>query len=191
MTDILQVVQTNLFATEEEMIEARVPEHVRGRILRLRDIYNYWLHFPALEDKAIVAEIKRRYSMSTTVAYDDVRVIKYLLGSLNQCTEEYYRWLFLQRAEEGFRMARANNDPNAFARVLASLGKYTKLDKDKPSLPDYSVIVPQPFEISSDPTVAGFKKIPNVEEKARKMTARFIQDAEYEVVKTEKQDDNE
>lgn len=192
MTDsLVERTKAYLFASEQEMIDARLPEPERVRLIRLRDMYVYWLGNPTLPDKSIVAEIKRKYALSTTMAYDDVRLIKIVLGQLNQATEDYYRYLFMQRCEEGFQMARNNNDANAFARVLTALGKYCKLDKDKPSLPDYSVIVPQPFEISSDPTVAGFKKIPNVEEKARKMTARFIQDAEYEVVKPEKQDDNE
>ena len=87
-------------------------------------------------------------------------------------------------------MARTNNDPNAYARVLAAYGKYTKLDKEKHEGPDYSMIVPQTFEISGDPEVAGFKKIPNVEEKAKKMVARFIQEADYEIVEPKPNEDD-
>ncbi len=45
-------------------------------------------------------------------------------------------------------------------------------------MPDYSMIVPQTFEMSPDVTVAGFKAIPGVEEKARKMLARYIKESE-------------
>ena len=192
MTDsLVERTKTYLFASEQEMIDARLPEPERVRLIRLRDMYVYWLGNPTLPDKSIVAEIKRKYALSTTMAYDDVRLIKIILGQLNQATEDYYRYLFMQRCEEGFQMARNNNDANAFARVLTALGKYCKLDKEKPLAPDYSVIIPQPFEITDDPTVAGFKKIPNVEEKARKMTERFIQDADYEIVTEPKIEDNE
>lgn len=186
--ELIERTQEFLFASEEEMLQAKLPEPVRTRLYRLRDMYLYWLRTPKLPDGAVVQELQRKYKLSATVAYDDVRLIKVVLGNLNQATDDYYRWVFLQRCEEGFQMARANNDPNAFARVLASYGKYTKLDKEKAAGPDYSMIVPQTFEISGDPEVAGFKKIPNVEEKAKKMVAKFIQEADYEIV-NEKTDD--
>lgn len=186
--ELIERTQEFLFASEEEMIEARLPAPVRERLFRLRDMYMYWLRTPRLTDGAIAQEIQRRYKLSATVAYDDVRLIKTAIGNLNQASKEYHRWVFEQRAEEGFQMARTYHDPNAFAKMLASYGKYTGLDKEKHEGPDYSMIVPQTFEISGDPEVAGFKKIPNVEEKAKKMVARFIQEADYEIV-NEKTDD--
>lgn len=186
--ELIERTQEFLFASEEEMKQARLPEPVRERLFRLRDMYMYWLRTPKLTDGAVVQEIQRRYKLSTTVAYDDVRLIKTAIGNLNQASKEYYRWVFLQRAEEGFQMARQYHDPNAYSKVLASYGKYTGLDKEKHEGPDYSMIVPQTFEISGDPEVAGFKKIPNVEEKARKIVAEFIQETDYEIV-TDKTDD--
>ncbi len=188
--ELIERTQEFLFASEEEMIQARLPEPVRTRLFRLRDMYLYWQRSPRMTDGAVAQELQRRYKLSATMAYDDVRLIKVALGNLNQASEEYYKWVFLQRCEEGFQMARTNNDPNAFARVLAAYGKYTKLDKEKHEGPDYSMIVPQTFEISSDPEVAGFKKIPNVEEKAKKMVARFIQEADYEIVEPKPNEDD-
>ncbi len=172
--------QEFLFASEDEMKQANLPSHIQTRILRLRDIYLYWLHFPKLRDKAIVQETKRRYGIGDSMAYDDVRLIKTCLGTLNKATTDYYRWLFIERCEEGFQMARDNGDAGAFAKVLASLGKYTQLDKDESRVPDYSMIVPQPFEISPDVSVAGFKPIPNVEEKVKKMLTRYIKESAQE-----------
>lgn len=183
--DLIVRTQKYLFATEEEMCQARLPAPVRVRLLRLRDMYTYWLQNPRMEEKAVVAEIKRRYRLGDSVAYDDVRLLKTCIGNLNQSTNEYYRWLFLQRCEEGFQMARDNQDAGAYARVLACLGKYTRLDKDDSKVPDYSVIVPQPFEMTSDPEASGFKRIPNVEEKARKLLDRFIREAEVQDVEPE------
>ncbi len=169
--------QEFLFASEEEMQRAGLPMPMRKRIIRLRDIYLYWLNFPKLREKAIVLEVKRRYGVGDSMAYDDVRLVKTCLGTLNKATTEYYRWLFIERCEEAFQMARDKGDPSAFAKVLSALGKYTGLDKDESRVPDYSLIVPQPFEITADATVAGFKAIPNIEDKARKMLDRFIKEA--------------
>lgn len=176
--ELIQRTQHFLFASEEEMQQANLPRPVQQRLLRLRDIYNYWLANPRLTDKAIVSELRDRYHLGLSIAYEDLRLIKVCLGNLNQCTTDYYRYLFLQRAEEAFAMARANNDTKAFAATLATLGKYTRLDAPDGSAPDYSLIVPQSFEITADPASAGFKRIPNVEEKARRLLARYITEAQ-------------
>lgn len=78
----------------------------------------------------------------------DLALIKTCLGSLNQCSQDYLRWVFLQRCEEGFEMARKKDDPGAFAKVLSAYGKYSRLDREEGLAPDYSAIVPQVFEIS-------------------------------------------
>ena len=171
--ELIQKTQKFLFASEEEMIEAKVPANVRTRILRLRDLYTFWLNTPALGDKVIVAELRKRYGVSLSTAYEDIRLIKICLGNLNQQTTDYYRWVFLQRVEEAFQMARLNNDARAFSAALACLGKYTKLDKDESERPDYSAITPQSFEITADAEVAGFKRIPNLEEKTRKLLEKY------------------
>ena len=171
--EIVERTQQYLFASEEEMVAAKLPEKVRTRLKRLRDMYVFWLNTPQLVDKAIVTEMQRRYHIGLSVAYEDVRLIKLCLGNLNQATTDYYRYLFLQRAEEAFQMARDKNDPKSFAAVLATLGKYTKLDQEEQVGPDYESIQVQTFEITSDPTASGFARIPNVEEVAKKMLARY------------------
>ena len=81
-------------------------------------------------------------------------------------------------------MARASGDANAFAKVLSALGKFTRLDHDEDIGPDYSQIIPQQFELTSDPTEAGFQRIPNVNEKVRVLFARYKKESE-EAVYTE------
>ena len=90
-------------------------------------------------------------------------------------------------------MARDKGDAGAFAKVLSSLGKFTRLDHEQLTGPDYSQIIPQQFEITSDPSVAGFKRIPNVLQLTRQLERRFkkeIEVAEYETMepKTIKED---
>lgn len=183
--ELIQKTQEFLFADIEEMKTARIPVPMQERILRLRAMYTYWVGKPSLADKAVVDELVKRFHVSLRTAYDDVRLIKICLGNLNQMTQDYYRWLFLQRCEEGFQMAREKQDAGSFARVLASLGKYTRLDRDEDKTPDYSQIVPQQFEISADPEVAGFKRIPDLDKKIEKMLAKFRMEAEEALVITE------
>src|SRR5574344_1512911 len=170
--------QERLFLPEEEMVKSGVPEPTRRRLMRLRAMYTLWLSDPRMGDKNVAHELMARYGIKQSVAYDDVRMLKVFIGNLNQGTEDWYRWLFIQRCEEGFKMARQNGDANAFARVLASLGKYTRLDKDKSEAPDYSQIVPQSFDITDNPEDAGYKRIPNLEERIKKITRSYVHDIE-------------
>lgn len=185
--EIVQRALDYLFASEEEMQEAGLSPRTIDRLIRVRDIYTFWTRRPQMNDRQIVSELERRYKICTRQAYDDLNLIKTCLGSLNQCSKDYLRYTFLQRCEEGFQMARKKEDAGAFAKVLSAYGKYCQLDKDEGLMPDYSVIVPQPFEISSDPEVAGFKRIPDIEKKADRLLKQFqreMQTTEFEEIKT-------
>lgn len=183
--ELIKRTQDFLFASEEEMQKAHVPTDVRQRLLRLRDMYSYWLRNPKLGDRHILAEIKRRNGLADTQAYEDLRLLKLCLGNLQQMTRDWYQYLFITRCEEGFQMAREKGDAGAFAKVLASLGKFTRLDHEQLAGPDYSQIIPQQFELTSDPTVAGFQRIPNVLQLTQQLERRFkkeIEAAEYEII---------
>lgn len=181
--ELIKRTQDFLFASEEEMRKGGLRKDARQRLLRLREMYAYWLRNPRLTDRQVVAEIKRRSSLSDSQAYEDLRLLKLCLGNLQQMTREWYQYLFIARCEEGFQMARDKGDAAAFAKVLAALGKFTRLDHEQLAGPDYSQIVPQQFEISSDPAVAGFKRIPNVLQLTQRLERRFkkeIEEAEYD-----------
>lgn len=174
------------------MREARLPQPVQQRLLRLRDQYNYWLRWPRLTDRDIVDELRRRYGLGLSQAYEDVRLIKVCLGALNQVTKDYDRWLFRQRLEEGYKMAREQQDAKAFAKVLAAHGKYARLDQNEADAPAYSDIVPQSFEPVGDPTAAGIRPAKNWRERARALEQRFkreAMEADYEEI-TEQESDN-
>ena len=99
---LLDTVQRFLFADEREMQEAGLSTSTRGRMIRLRDIYNHWLAHPRFLDKDIVAEIIRRYKVGKSMAYEDLKVVKYCLGAMNQSTVEFERWQFRQRLDEAW-----------------------------------------------------------------------------------------
>lgn len=176
--ELIDRTQRFLFASEEEMEEAHLPQATRERMTRLRDMYAYWLRHPALADKALVAQLRQQYKVGFTQAYEDLRLLKICLGNLGQVTRQWCQYLFLQRCEEGFAMARENGDASAFAKVLSALGKFTRLDHDESVGPDYSQIVPQQFELTTDPAVAGFERIENVQERVRLLFDKFKREAQ-------------
>lgn len=171
--ELIDRTQRFLFASEDEMQEAKLVPTVRERILRLRDMYTYWLRHPQYADKAVVAQLRKQYGLGLTQAYEDVRLLKICMGNLGQVTRQWCQYVFIQRCEEAFEMARAAGDANAFAKTLSALGKFTRLDKDENIGPDYSQIVPQQFEMTSDPSVAGFERIPDIQERVKKLFRRM------------------
>ena len=103
--------QLNLFASIDEMREKMLPEHVVKRLLRLRALYTFWLNYPQKSSREILkydldmnADIKQRE------AYDDVRLLKILIGNIEKESKEWHRHVFNQRTEEVYKKAMAAQD---------------------------------------------------------------------------------
>lgn len=175
MIDPLLIKRTQdfLFATPEEMQNAGLTEPQRKRIVRLREMYLFWLEHPTHHDRAIVAELRQRHNISTTQAYDDVRLVKLCIGNVNQVTKDYLRWKFIACCDEAIELARTKEDASAYAKVLSAMVKGLGLDKEEMLRADYSQIVPQTFEITDNPEVLGMKRIPNLESKISAMLKKY------------------
>lgn len=176
--ELIERTQRFLFASENDMEEAGLTNLQRERLLRLRETYVWWIQNPQKTDRAVAERIRQKYGIGVSRSYDDVQLLKVCIGNLQQTTRNWCQHLFLQRCEEGFEMARRQKDANAFARVLSALGKFTRLDRDEHFGPDYSLIVPQRFEITTDPSVAGFERIPDIQERAHRLLERFRRETE-------------
>lgn len=184
MPNTLEVAREHLFSSVEEMDKAGLPELIKNRLLRLRDMYTYWLQWPETKDAKIVAELRKRYHVGQNIAYRDLRIVKHLLGELNKASKDYARYKFTCMVEKAFDLAERRNDAKAMAAAAAAYARYNKLDKEDPEDLGFDKIAPQSFEMTDDPTVAGFKRIPNVREKIRKMIDE-LGTAEIEEVKFE------
>lgn len=176
--------QRYLLASREEMEKAHLPAPFQARMIRLREMYALWLENPRYLDRDIVKLLRDKHGLSTTQAYEDVRLIKLCLGSLGRLSRDYDRYIFRLRCEEGWKMAREKDDPRAFAAVTATYLKGTMLDHPEQEAPNYSLIQPQQFIISADPSVSGFKPIPGILEKAKRLQAHYIQEIREEDMRT-------
>ena len=93
---ILDTAKDYLFADVSKMVADGLPEVTQRHLIRLRDIYNYWLQFPLTKDRELVAYIQQAYQLQTTQAYADLRLVKALLGDLQKSTKEYHRYRFIE-----------------------------------------------------------------------------------------------
>ena len=175
---IIDTAREHLFSDVADMTLHRLPAATQTHILRLRDLYNYWLQHPKTADKEIVLKLQNDYSLAKSQAYTDLSILKSLLGELQKTTKDYHRFRFNQMIQEAFEVARVQKDAKAMQAAAAQYAKYNQLDKEDALNFDYEKIIVQTFVPTEDPSVAGFKPIPNIREKIRSKIDFYSQDCE-------------
>lgn len=191
-TPILEAAREYLFTSVPDMVKVGLPEATRNRLLRLRDIYNYWLQFPNTKDRELALYIKTKYELQPSQTYADIRVVKALIGDLQKASKEYHRWRFIEMCNQAYEMARVNRDAKAMVAAADKYAKYTQLDKEDLVDRGFDKIMIQPFKPTDDPSVAGFKPIPNIRERIQKKIASYwseeVEDVEIENVEYNEDD---
>lgn len=115
--------------------------------------------------------------VSQATAYRDLAAIRRLIGNVQLAGKNWYRYLVIEAAKEGIRIARDAKDPKGIAANADKIGKYTRSDKEDDDI-DRSGWEPPAFEPSDDVTLMGdeFKPIPNLEEERAAFRAIFKRD---------------
>ena len=184
----IDIYHENLFKDVSEMQAARVPATVQERCLRLRSIYTYWRRFPQLEVKDIVRWDMKSGKVRERTAYDDIYLVKQLLGAFNRDSFEWHQYLFNQRILEIHKKALAAGDYKSAERALSDYAKYNRLDKDPEQDKDYTQIVPEALKPTSDPSVIGIEPMPNLRSEIDKYNRKYATeaiDADFEEITEE------
>lgn len=181
--------QLNLFATVDEMTERRLAPAVQERLLRLRALYTYWLNFPGKSTREMVDhDMKVNEGLRQSEAYDDIRLIKILMGNIEAEAKEWHRYVFNKRSDELYRKAMEAKDWRTAERVNADYAKYNRVGEIDTQPVDYSDITPHAIEPTDDPTVIGIAPIKDLREKIRRLKRKLgadIEDADFIEVKEE------
>ena len=190
---ILEICSKDLFTAEDELLEKYNAEQAQ-RVLRLRDMYNYYISNPDTKDRQFVDTAMSRHGIMKSQAYADLSIIKSLLPLLSSASRDFHRFRFNEMILETYQMAKARKDTKTMEKAASSYAKFNRVDlEDEQSLP-YDLIVVQPFTATSDPRVLGIKPIPNVEEKIAAMLKKYrqesidIDDVDYEEVDLEEEE---
>lgn len=166
-------------------------------IIRYRDTYVHWLSQPQKSDRDVVEYIIKQYDVSETTAYRDLPRIKLLLGNVQSASKEFHRHTANHMIREGYKKAldakKLTEVKQALAMIRAgeALVRVNKLDKDELDDIPWDDIIPLNLEPSTDVSVIGRKRIPNLEEVQRKLRKKYglldgAEDAEYtELLKDE------
>ena len=182
---IRDIAQRDLFTAETQLRE-RYNEDQIAHILRLREMYSWFVASPDIKDRQLITQTLDRFHISRAEAYADLAIVKMLLPLLTSASRDFHRYRANEMLLETYRMAKARKDTKTMERAAASYAKYNRVDlEDEQTLP-YDMIVVQPFTATSDPTILGLKPIPNLQQKIDKLLAKYraetidIEDIDYE-----------
>lgn len=188
---IIDTARDHLFADANDMQRIGLPLATQEHIFRLRDLYNFWLQHPRIKDKEIILKLQQDYKLGKSQAYSDLSILKLLLGEFQKTSKDYHRYRFIEMINEAYEVARVNKDAKAMATAADKYAKYTQLDKEDEINFDYDKIAVQAFVPTDDPSVAGFKPVPNLREVIRNTIKKYEKECEYiEFVEVEEADFN-
>lgn len=181
----LEACKADLLASDDELKE-KYPLSIAERVMRLREMYNYWLSNPSMKDRQLRDAIMSRYDVSQSTAYADINIIHQLVPLLAQKSRDFHRARANEMFLETYAMAKARKDTKTMERVVSSYAKYNRVDLEDEMAMPYDEIAIQPFAATLDVRVLGIKPIPDVYNHIAKLTKELsrdfadIQDVEYE-----------
>lgn len=162
-----------------ELRELHVPDTTIQRVERLRELAAYWRSYPSTSPKELVSRCRQQFGVAQSQAYDDIHLLKVLIGNLEATTKEFARWRVNQMIEEDRQAARRDGD----WRAVASMQKNYILNNqtDKPDTPDmaFDKIVPLQIEPTDDPSVLGIQAPKNLRARRDKLIKQFSKDEDF------------
>lgn len=188
----IEACRLDLFTAEDELRE-KYPPALADRIMRLRDMYNYWLSNPSMKDRQLRDAIMSRYEVSQATAYSDIVVIHQIVPLCSQKSRDFHRARTNEMLLETYNMAKARKDTRTMERAATAYGKLNRVDlEDEMELP-LDTLLPQPFVASTDVTLLGIPAIPDVYNHISRLTRELsrdivdMEDVSYEEVDLEEQ----
>lgn len=173
--------------SDDELFERRIAQTVIERIHRLRSLYAYWLQFPQKFDQDIVQYDMAMFKVGKSQAYDDLHLVRLILGNLQQASKDFMRWKINQDLEQDLKAARRAGDHRSVAAIEKNRILNNRTDKEDELELEFDKIIPQQFVPVDDPTVLGIKRLPDLRNRIRELVKKYsdnsVQFAEYEELK--------
>ncbi len=183
----IEVCRTELFTKESELRE-RYPQALVDKLLRVREMYNWFIANPDGTDREFVSEVCQRHGIHRTTAYSDLSVVKSLLPLLSTASRDFHRWRTNEMLIATYKMAEKRKDTKTMERAATAYGKLNRVDlEDEQAIPLDKILI-QPFTATDDPRVLGIEPIPNIQDQIAQMIDKYrketidIEDVEFEEV---------
>lgn len=178
----IDICHRHLFDDVDLMRKANVSEQMISRVKRIRSIYTTWNDYPMKKDKEMRDRLVAEFGISQSEAYEDIRIIKQILGDVNAATKSWHRFRFVSMINESFEIARLKKKESSMERIAATYAKYTQLDKEDVLEFPWEDIIPDVIEPSSDPTLIGIKPVANIQQKIAALKKKYeaeIEDVDF------------
>lgn len=133
-----------------ELREEKLPEAFIDRIMRLRGLYTYWLQFPSKQTADLVEYDTKMWNVRKTQAYEDIQLVKALIGDLQQSNKDFWRWRINTMIMDDHKAARRAGEWRAVATMQKNLILNNKTDKEDPIDLQLDRIIPQAFEMTDN-----------------------------------------
>lgn len=177
MTNSLEMYRKFLF---ENPTKEKIPAQYKERLFRIRKAFSHWCEFP-MKSEVEIRDFLVSDGINRSQAYNDLIIIKALLGNVKNAGKEWHRYRLITMLEEAYHLAIEKQDPKAIAIIADKLGKYTQLHiPDHEQIP-WEEIKPQPFEPTSDPSSLGINPDPDIDNKIKKMKEKYMDDIDNNV----------
>lgn len=164
----------------EQLRRDLVPEDTIQRVERLRELSAYWRSYPSTSPKELVARCVQMFKVGKSQAYDDIHLLKILIGNLEATTKEFARWRANQMIEEDRLAARRDGDWRAVASMQKNYIINNQTDKEDTPDKAFERIVPLVLEPTDDPSVLGIKAPKNLRQLRDKLIRRYTKDLEFD-----------
>lgn len=164
----------------EQLRRDLVPEDTIFRVERLRELSAYWRSYPQTTPKELVTRCMQLFKVGKSQAYDDIHILKILIGNLEATTKEFARWRANQMIEEDRLAARRDGDWRAVASMQKNYIINNQTDKEDSPDKAFEKIVPLQIEPTDDPSVLGIKAPKNLRQLRDKLIRRYSKDEEFD-----------
>ena len=171
----VEACRVDLFTSESELRE-KYPTAFAERLIRLREMYNYWLANPSIKDRDLRDTIVSRYRVSQSAAYADISVIHQLVPLISAKSKTFHRERANEMLIETYALAKARKDTKTMERAASSYAKLNGLPAEDETTISYDDIVTQPFCPTLDVRVLGIKPIPDIYNYINKLSKELLPD---------------
>lgn len=174
----LALAENHLYDDTLIMRKSGLTERQINAVIRIRDAYTLLRDNPRKKDREIIDHLIVAHDIEKSQAYNDLKIVKYLIGSIEDASRDWHRFNFNRRNDETRELAKKWKNANAMARCDHDYAKFNKLDQDEAQQFDWESIQVQPFVPTSDPSVIGIKPIANINEKIAALEKQYEGDLE-------------
>ncbi len=176
--DSMDIIVKAMFDQSVELTETQ-----QLLLSRIRDVYTFWLSKPTLTDSKIRDYLMANFNISKSQAYNDIALVKMVLGNVPVATKEFFRYKANHILDEAHAAAMAGNDKKAKAltKIAEAIAYNNRTNEDDGEKMPFDEIVPKDLSFTIDPTVAGVKTIPGMREKAMKLLKKYSDEIELDV----------